>query len=518
MKLKKALVTGAVFLTSLLTLGVTSLASEAGVYGIKMIREGGKGYLHGESIVWKVVKYNNVEMNESGSPVKGTGQIDWNKSVYCLKAGVGFGSSTDSVPLVEEDRVLYTNEEELLPVAISSKVGSSLQTNRLLGDSLEGTNHNAMLWILDHIYVPKHSNAEEKQMMRDRLLQAAFADKIADGTISDLSQVTLTDDEIEMVGQLAIWYFTNAEESKYHVASLGTINETTDPEGQIKDSVTLEEQEDANTLYQYLIKTAEAEAPLYAVSRGNQNIIIDKNITPKLVIENDQAIVGPIKIDVKGYDASLITNGAVEFIAKKGAEVLDKVEYVIVKSDMTTPVTSLEEINGQEVYIKVNSKDITEVTLKASAKIQKTKVTKLTAGEDEQPIAVIEKIFDPIGVQITIQKEKQFDLALRKFVTSINGETLKTSREPKVNVSPLLDGSGTTAIYTHPKNTIAVKNGDEVTYTLRVYNEGELAGFAKEVMDTVPSGLQYIANNSTNQKYGWKMYKEENGTLVETRK
>ena len=516
MNLKKALVTGGIFLTTLLTLGVTSLASETGVYGIKMIREGGKGYLHGESIVWRVVKYNNVDMDENSSPVKGTGQIDWSKSVYCLKAGVGFGSSTDSVPLVEEDRVLYTNEEELLPVAISSGVGSSLQTNRLLGASLESTNHNAMLWVLDHIYAPKHSNEEERQMMKDNLLNAAFADKIADGTISNISQVTLTDDEIEMVGQLAIWYFTNAEESKYHVSSLGTINETTDPEGQIKDSVTLEEQEDANTLYQYLIKTAEAEAPLYAVSRSNQDIIIDETITPKLVIENNQTVVGPIKIDVKGYDASLVTNGAVECVAKAGTEVLDAIEYTIVKSDMVSQVTSLEEMNGKEIYIILNSKDITEVTLTASAKVQKTKVTKLTAGEDEQPIAVIEKIFDPIEAQITIQKEKQFDLALRKFVTSINGETLKTSREPKVDVSPLVDGSGTTAIYTHPKNTIAVKNGDEVTYTLRIYNEGEIAGFAKEVMDTVPSGLQYIADNSTNQQYGWTMYKEENGTLVET--
>ena len=109
MNLKKALVTGGIFLTALLTLGVTSFASETGVYGIKMIREGGKGYLHGESIVWRVVKYNNVDMDQNSSPIKDTGQIDWNKSVYCLKAGVGFGSSTDSVPLVEEDLVLYTN-------------------------------------------------------------------------------------------------------------------------------------------------------------------------------------------------------------------------------------------------------------------------------------------------------------------------------------------------------------------------------------------------------------------------
>jgi len=223
MNLKKALVTGGLFLTSVLTLATTTLGTEAGVYGIKMIREGGKGYLHGESsIVWRVVKYNNVEMDTNDKPVNGTGEVDWSKSVYCLKAGVGFGSSSDSVPLVEEDRVLYTTEEELLPVAISG------EATRQLESSVEATNHNAMLWVLDHIYLPKHANETERAAMRAELLNAAFAEEIELGTeISDISQVRLTDDQIEMVGQLAVWYFTNAEDNnKYHVSSLSQITET----------------------------------------------------------------------------------------------------------------------------------------------------------------------------------------------------------------------------------------------------------------------------------------------------
>ena len=208
MNLKKALVTGSIFLTGMVAMATSSMATHTGVYGIKMIREQGKGYKHSDSIVWKVVNYTDVSMNE-GVPVKGTGTINWDKSVYCLKAGVGFGTSSDSVPLVEEDRVLYTQEEILEPVTING-VGSSLSTSKsekytsVLGASLESMNHNAMLWILDHAYLPKHMPEAERQAMRADLLTKAFADKIADGTISDISQVTLTDDEIEMVQQLAI--------------------------------------------------------------------------------------------------------------------------------------------------------------------------------------------------------------------------------------------------------------------------------------------------------------------------
>lgn len=505
MNLKKVLITGSIFLTSMLTLATSSSATHEGVYGIKMIREAGIGYKHNDSTVWKVVNYSNVEMAE-GIPVKGTGVINWNKSVYCLKAGVGFGTSSDSIPIVEEDRVLYTNEEILEPVEIRNTLGSSIHTNtRLLGANLDSINHNAMLWVLDNAYLPKHLPEEQKQKMRGELLTKAFAEQLADGTINSIDKITLTDDQIEMIQQLAVWYFTNADEAKYHVSTLGNINKTIDPEGKITENISLEEQEDAGILYKYFITEAEKAAPLYATTRGIPTMNVDNTIKPTLFIEGDKALIGPVKINITEIDK--IDNFEIKIEAKAEEQIVENLKYSIVKEDKQTPVNGIEDINEKMVYIVANSKDITEVNITVSAVYNKTIVTKLTATKsqtEEQPLAIVEKQNIPINKSFTIKKEKQFDLALRKFITAINGQEI-TSREPKVDISKLKEGSSTTAIYTHPKTPVSVQTGNIVTYTIRIYNEGAISGYAEKVTDNIPEGLEFIIDDATNIEYMWKL-------------
>ncbi len=107
---------------------------------------------------------------------------------------------------------------------------------------------------------------------------------------------------------------------------------------------------------------------------------------------------------------------------------------------------------------------------------------------------------------------KHFDLALRKFITKVNEE--EQSREPEVDASKLgtVDESGNTitdAKYTHSKTPLIVEKGDIITYTIRVYNEGTLAGYANEITDTIPEGLEYLPNSSVNLGYRWKMIDSE---------
>ena len=98
---------------------------------------------------------------------------------------------------------------------------------------------------------------------------------------------------------------------------------------------------------------------------------------------------------------------------------------------------------------------------------------------------------------------QEFDLALRKFITQIDDETV-TSRVPQVNY----DETNGKISYTHPKDPLDVATGDIVTYTIRVFNEGKQDGYAKEIMDDIPEGLKFLPENETNTKYRWKMYKE----------
>ena len=104
-----------------------------------------------------------------------------------------------------------------------------------------------------------------------------------------------------------------------------------------------------------------------------------------------------------------------------------------------------------------------------------------------------------------------FDLALRKFITAVQEESV-TTRIPVVTYK---DGK---IVYTHPKDPLTVHVGDVVTYTIRVYNEGKLDGYAEEVTDDIPDYLEYLPNNAINKEYRWVMNDKSGNKVTETSK
>ena len=106
-------------------------------------------------------------------------------------------------------------------------------------------------------------------------------------------------------------------------------------------------------------------------------------------------------------------------------------------------------------------------------------------------------------------KLRIFDLALRKFITKVNEEEV-TTRIPEVKY----DGESNEIRYEHDKTPVQVATKDIVTYTIRVYNEGETAGYAEEVADDIPEGLEFLPEHETNQEYRWVMYDAE-GNITE---
>lgn len=106
-------------------------------------------------------------------------------------------------------------------------------------------------------------------------------------------------------------------------------------------------------------------------------------------------------------------------------------------------------------------------------------------------------------------KVKKFDLALRKFITGVtsNGTTTNiTNRYPVFKI----DENGN-YVYNHTKEPVTVDTNNIVTYTLRIYNEGEAHGYAQEVLDDIPEGLEFVPytseDGSINDEYRWIMYK-----------
>ena len=107
--------------------------------------------------------------------------------------------------------------------------------------------------------------------------------------------------------------------------------------------------------------------------------------------------------------------------------------------------------------------------------------------------------------------EKTFDLALRKYITSVNGEELteESSRVPNIDESTL--EAGTTATYKHKKAPVVVKAGDKVIYKITIYNEGEKEGRATKIVDQLPTGLKFSQVISGN--FVLDSYSEEDNTL-----
>ena len=110
-----------------------------------------------------------------------------------------------------------------------------------------------------------------------------------------------------------------------------------------------------------------------------------------------------------------------------------------------------------------------------------------------------------------------FDLALRKYITKVNGQNLNEKREPEIKKDSIsyLTSEGT-ARYYHTKYPVSVNTGDKVTYTIRVYNEGYKEGIVKEITDYLPAGLEFVPTeeSSVNKNNGWVATKNANGTTT----
>ena len=135
--------------------------------------------------------------------------------------------------------------------------------------------------------------------------------------------------------------------------------------------------------------------------------------------------------------------------------------------------------------------------------------------KDDIEVLIREEESKETSNRLIENKPLNFDLALRKFITAVNDKVTKVSREPVVDVTNLKEGKSTTATYTHPKDPVDVVNSDVVSYSLRIFNEGQIDGFASIVTDDIPDGLEFLPEHNTNKEYRWVMYEElKEGTEV----
>ena len=256
---------------------------------------------------------------------------------------------------------------------------------------------------------------------------------------------------------------------------------------------------------------------------ANGKTVVDKNYFPGVQDDDDfetvEILSGKYNIVIKKVDS------------KDQTQTLAGAYFGVKGSNIDTEVGPTNE-NGEVAVIKgvqiVNDKQVDNYTItetkspvdyhayNGEIKIKiATKYNGTAFVIDDKNTSVngkdVKFVTNRDNTTITIivpNEKKQFDLSLRKFITEVNGKELEESRVPQVDTSKLASGESTTATYTHPKNPVDVNPTDVVTYTIRVYNEGEVDGYATKVMDDIPSGLVFLPENEINKEYGWVMYRE----------
>ena len=376
---------------------------------------------------------------------------------------------------------------------------------------LSDENYSSVMWLLNNIYLPQADPNSNPNYKRQYLSRAFGYD--VDSPELGAVIANLTDDDIEVVQQWALWYFTNYNNDKTNpqnapYQSLGNITLETinTPQGQGKSYEDIGypyRQAMCNTLYQYLIDQASTHTTYSELSKPQI-----ANTNPSMEIVDGNYVIGPFKVNsgdinpnyIKLYDGE--GNEITNYTIKVGG------------SEVNDP---LEEILDEEYYIYIPvSSDVSRVVLKMDMTVTETS---LWTRDDSttQPITLItrENITDQVKVDIKINP----DLALKKYIIDVDGTKIARSTDtvnnaPVVNTLPL-SGGQSDAKYLGAKDPVAVEAGSVITYEFRVYNEGQVDAAADAIVDYLPAGLSLKENSSINEENGWVV--DENWTAANHR-
>lgn len=435
--------------------------------------------------MWKIYEYN-----ANGQSIK-----NQNNGIYCLKMGVGFGSSNGSAT---QQRLYDVYADMKTPTTADQSIINSYKST--LPSS---ANYNSIVWILDHCYVPAPSTSPTSQQVSNA---AQFRKELL--TAAGIPNSKMNDDLIDIVQQIAIWYFTNNDQYKANyitnIEAKLSGSSTYDSVDDIFDNWELKD--DIDALYQYFIDGGNANKNTVPSTTATNPIKFIAD-SAKTVPSGSYYISGPYKIE-QLLDKQYTLEGIL--LGSNGSQI----NYTLLDSNKNETTKTLKELIGNEFYLKIPATvDVENAKFKIRATVQQNTITYWTVSNpnNDQPVAEV------IPEQKTFEVEQKlslssFDLALRKFITNINGKELINDngtykREPTIDLTELKNGTSTTATYKHQKDPVSVSIGDIVIYTLRIYNEGQVDGYASSVTDYLPPQLEFVIDDQENfnARYGWQI-------------
>ncbi len=452
--------------------------------------------------LWNIVKYESMQSDTYEEA-----------NIYCVKEGVGFSDTRKKAEYdiffdmkTQKDTILNHSYE-----AIKTMGDGTIDIGN--GQTIE--RYNAILALFDVMYLSGISADEDMS----KLLED-----------SGITNPQLTVDEVEAVQQAALWYFTNYGDPKYDKTAnndwlwytedgntyenLSDYNPTSvEPNA----SVGAARQKQAGQLYNYLVETAKLNAVDYSIDASTGAPAKLETTTLQYKEQGQNYVFGPIKFTKTAGNTTPYT---LDFIVKNNEQEIK--DYTLLDSSMQAVPegTTVTDLVGQDFYISLPKNGDMKIKIETNIKYSQTKLTLWASSSNaqEQPVVIPERteIENPANLEAEVTNPKSFDLKLIKRIVAVNGQNVP-ERIESVDVSKLNtvgeDGKLiTTGEYTLNKEPVTVQKGDIVTYTFRIYNEGTIDGYAQEITEDIPEGLEFIWSEKTGEEL------ENDETLTEAEK
>ena len=470
-------------------------------YGIGNPTNSGAG-----NYIWNLQLYNSNDVSDISTQ---------QRNLYCIKANYGDTWNANNSDIVAYN-LSYDLQEER--EKILTLLGNDVASHDVIKQLLDPTNgyYRELLWILDNAYI-------EGQTDRDAFIRDVMGIKYdeeykvyyyQDENTYEEYDYLITDSDIKAVQKAAIWYFTNHEETDFNkLDSTDWLTITTDGNTytQLSDltrpntSEGTDRNSQAERYYKYLINSATQNADKYTAENNykisgsaqvNTSGLAEEDgkyvLSSKRVNSND--IIGPIVINKNGDSAYTINitvtneNGETinyTFTDAEGNSLGNvTIKDLVGRTEgfyISVPTNTVEAVNVQI--------DITEEVTEKKLWLSGTETADSITLNNEQPIVEINRTQKTTPVKL-IARPGEFDLALRKYITEVNGVKLTdlnlTQRVPNISEDTLQ--TGTTATYKHKKDPVVILEDDVVTYSITIYNEGNKAGYASQIIDQLPTG------------------------------
>lgn len=465
------------------------------------------------------LKYTIVKIFDNADKVDNA--LAYTKALYCLRGGVGFGTEGEDVStsLVNYSEIgeMHADAKNIIENYMNKyKTGNedgktiNLDTDKKFSISKEvnGKNetvektvnlYNAILWVIDEAYLPKDRiNADGVKIYDAAEYKQELLSKAG---VSVSEQADITDNDIEVIQQLAMWYFTNYDEQE--AGTKPTVSQATmfpsqflsiknNINNNINNNIENKRANNLDRIYQYFIYGAIENADTYkvdATSKARTKTVEENKFdkaTPLTKTSNeDYYEVGPIKFETNANKRNLTVNvNASDIILydAKGNVIPKYFEIKEIKEEPGKPneeisggkhivyefigvgenqeeVTVTQLTKGKEYKIKIyrafeegadvipdnlyERYDMSEIRVEVTSSYSQTNAKFLSAGEVSQPVVDIEKEKISSPDSITVRDPKSFDLSLRKFITSIKrgeADIDVTDRTPQINTNTLING------------------------------------------------------------------------------